>query len=355
MLPYFIVFINITIFGLIVDLSKHRVVKFIFSIFILFSFVSLYYYREYSIGADTLNYITIFQNIFEVDNVFDYSIDSNIEIGFSFIVYFLGLFNEDPFFIFAALTTLIYINLIYSIFRYKLSFTLFFSSLFCIFQIYFYSFNLLRQMLAISFLILAVSFLLDNKNKRFFVYSFLAFIFHYSSIFIFLFYYLYKFRYIIVRFWYITVFGAFLSLAILFRLVVGNFDKYSAYNSGDVITDSGGVLLNLFYFSVFFLAVFLKKYISNMRSEFYFFLTVYGFYISLSLYFFTASFLNQGIIRIALYFLWSSVFIILILIKNISDIYARTIVCFLYYIFLLCFTFYFLSNAGYDLMPYRFR
>lgn len=355
MLPYFIVFFSVSLFGFIIDFSKSRIIKVIFSIFALLCFLSLYYYREATIGTDTLNYIPIFQDIFDTTDIVDYSINYNIEVGFSAVVYFLGLFSQDYFFIFTCLTAIIYTNLIFSFYRYKLSFTLLFASFFSIFQIYFYSFNILRQAIALSFLILAVRFLLDNRNRHFFLFCFFAFLFHYSSIFILLFYFIYKFRDTLVRFWYFLVFGTFFLLSILFRLVIENFDKYAAYDEADAITDSGGILLNLFYIGIFFSAIYLKKYISVMRSEFNFFLAVYGFYIALSLFFLTASFLNQGMVRISLYFMWAATFILLILLRNIPNNNVRYIVNCCYYIFLVAFTVFFLSNAGYQILPYRFR
>lgn len=355
MLPYFFVFISVSIFGFLIDFSKSKIIKIFLSALVIFAFLPLYYYRDYGIGTDTLNYIPIFQDIFQAKNIIEYSIDYNIEIGFAFTVYMLSLISQDYFFIFTCLTAVVYINLISSLHKYNLSFALFLPSMFCVFQLYFFSYNIIRQMVAVSFLMLAVSHLLRNNNKKFVIYCFLSFIFHYSSIFIFTFYFIYKFRYVLVRFWYLVVTGIILLLSILFNLVVGGFEKYSAYNVADSITDAGGLLLNSLYIILFLSAIYIRKYISYMRSEFYFFLALYGFYISLSIYFLTAPFLNQGMVRIATYFLWASVFIILIFIKNISNNYLRYIVCCLYYLFLVAFTYYFLSNANYELVPYRLR
>ena len=355
MTPYFIVFLSVSIFGFIIDFSKSKYIKIFSSFFILFAFLSLYYYRDYSIGTDTLNYVPIFEDIFIANNLLEYSAEFDIELGFTVVVYFLSLFSKDHFFIFVCLTSIIYINLIAAFYRYKLSSTLFFTSLFCIFPIYFYSFNILRQALALSFMILAVSFLLSNKNKHFFIFCFFAFLFHYSSIFVVLFYFIYRFRYELVKFWYVAVIGAFVIVYILFGYVVGSFDKYSGYSGVDDVTSPLGALLNLFYMSIFFISIYLRKYISFLKSDFHFFLATYGFFVSLSLYFTVSAFLNQGMVRASLYFMWPSIFLILIIIKNIININVRYIVSCCYYLFLFSFTAYYLSNAGAEVVPYRFR
>ncbi len=355
MIPYLIVFFTVSVFGFIIDFVKSQYVKLLALFFTLITFLSLYYYRDYNIGTDTLNYVPIFEDVFRTNNLLEYTVISGIEFGFTAAVYFLSLFSKDHFFIFVTLTAIIYINLLAAFYRYKLSATLFFASLFCVFPAYFYSFNILRQMIALSFVILAVSFLLREKNKHFFLFCFLAFSFHYSSIFVVLFYFIYQFRYLIVRFWYFAVFGAFAVVYVFFGYIVSSFDKYSGYAGVDEVTSPVGTLLNLFYISIFFIALYLKKYISFLKSDFYFFLATYGFFVSLSLYFMLADALNQGMVRASLYFIWPAVFLVLIIIKNIFNINMRYIVSCLYYLFLFSFTAYYLSNAGPEVVPYRFR
>ena len=355
MVPYFFVFISISIFSLFIDFSKSKFIRFFLYLLILFVFISLYYFRQSSIGTDTLNYIPIFQDIIRSHNVVEYSFDKNIEIGFSVAVYFLSLFYNNYFFIFAGLTSIVYINLIVAINNFKLNNVLFFASLFCVFQIYFYSFNILRQAIALSFVILAVSYLLKNNNKKFLILCSMAFLFHYSSIFVFLFFFVYKFREKIAKYWYISVFGSLFVLDFLFNFLITSYDKYNVYDVADDITSSGGIFINLFYILVFSFSVYVKKKIFCMTTEFYFFLALFGFYISLTLFFLTSPFLNQAMVRISLYFSWSSVFIILIIFKNIRNSNMRYIINCCYYIFLFAFTTYFLSNAGYEVVPYRFR
>lgn len=355
MIPYLIVFLGVSIFGFIIDFFKSQYIRLFALFFILIIFLSLYYYRDYNIGTDTLNYVPIFEDIFIANNILEYSAEFGIELGFTAVVYFLSLFSKDHFFIFVCLTAIIYINLIAAFYKYKLSSTLFFTSLFCVFPVYFYSFNILRQIIALSFVILAVSYLLREKNKRFLLFCFLAFLFHYSSVFVVLFYFIYKFRYLLVKFWYISVFGAFAVIYIFFGYIVGSFDKYSGYVGVDSVTSPVGTLLNLFYISIFFIALYLKKYISFLKSDFHFYLATYGFFVSLSLYFMVAASLNQGMVRASLYFMWPSIFLILIIIKNIFNINMRYIISCCYYLFLLSFTAYYLSNAGIEVVPYRFR
>lgn len=82
----------------------------------------MYYLRDYTIGTDTLNYIPIFESIFYLKYPIEYAIEYNIEIGFVVVVYILGQFTHNYFFIFTILTFLVYFNLIFSFSRYKLSY-----------------------------------------------------------------------------------------------------------------------------------------------------------------------------------------------------------------------------------------
>ena len=136
----------------------------------------MYYLRDYTIGTDTLNYIPIFESIFYLKYPIEYAIEYNIEIGFVVVVYILGQFTHNYFFIFTILTFLVYFNLIFSFSRYKLSYILYISSFFSTFAIYFYTYNILRQAIALSFALFAVRFLLDKKNNLFLLFCFFAFL-----------------------------------------------------------------------------------------------------------------------------------------------------------------------------------
>lgn len=355
MLPYLFVFLSVSILGLFIDFFKNKHIKFIFLILSLISFVSLYYLRDSSIGTDTSNYIPIFNSIINSQDVLQYSVDYNIEVGFSFFVYFISFFTSNPFFIFLLLTSIIYFNLLFSFSRYNLSYALYFASFFSLFSLYFFSFNILRQCLAISFLFVAITFLLDSRNKMFLLFCFFAFLFHYSSIFIFLFYFIYKFKKYIVAHWYFFIIFTYFSFKFVYAFIFSSFAKYASYDGDDGITKGNGILLTLFYLIVFVFSIFLNRMIKSNKKEYEFFVAIYIFYISLSLFFISSSFLNQGLVRVSLYFMWPVIFILLIILKNIKELQLRFIFNCLFWVFLLIFMVYSLMNAGLEVVPYKFR
>ena len=355
MLPYLVVFFGVSIIGLLIDFLKNQSIKIILLFISFIFFISLYYFRDVYIGTDTLTYIYIFESIAEAGSVWDYSISYDIELGFSFFVYFISIFTTNPFIIFLLLTSVIYFNLLFSFVRYNLSFALYFASFFSLFSLYFFSFNILRQCLAISFLFVAVSYLLQRKNKMFLFFGFMAFLFHYSSILIFSFYLIYKFRKFIIDHWYFFIAITYISFQFIYSFILGSFDKYAGYDSGDDVTKPNGILLTFFYLIIFIFSLIAKNMIKINKKEYEFFVAVYIFYIALTLYYISSTFLNQGLVRISLYFMWPVIFILLILFKNIKDVQLRFFFNFLFWVFLLIFMVYSLINAGFETVPYKFR
>lgn len=355
MIEYIFVFIVVGFLGFLADLSNHALLKKFFLIFLIFAFLPMYYLRDYTIGTDTLNYIPIFESIFYLKYPIEYAIEYNIEIGFVVVVYILGQFTHNYFFIFTILTFLVYFNLIFSFSRYKLSYILYISSFFSTFAIYFYTYNILRQAIALSFALFAVRFLLDKKNNLFLLFCFFAFLFHYSSLIILLYYFLYKYRKIIVGKWFVF-FPCFIIFPFfVFNFLVGVFDKYLAYATSDNISDGSGILLKIFYIFTLFLIIYLRKFIIKNKTEYDFFISVYMVFVSLILFFELSGLFNQGLVRLALYFQWPILFVFLIVLINIQDRNLRYTCNFLFFSFLVFFTTYLLSNYGYEVVPYRMR
>lgn len=355
MLNYILVFVIVCFLGAFADFIKNKIFKRVVLFFLIISFLPLYYLRDYSIGTDTLNYIHIFDAVFNIESPFDYSVDYNIEIGFVYLVYLISIFTTNYSTVFTVFTFLIYFNFVYSFLRYNLNYALYIASFFNIFSVYFYTYNILRQVVALSFVFIAVRFLIEGKNKQYIFFSILAFLFHYSSIVVFLYYFLYKYRDTLINRWYIFLpFFIFIPF-LAFKYLLSMFDKYQVYAIADNISSGTGILLKLFYILILFLAIFFRSKITKYLKEYNFFTSIYLVYVSLLIFFELLGVLNQGLVRMALYFQWSAIFILLIILINIKDVKVRYITNFIFFIFLFCFTVYQLSNYGYELVPYRGR
>ena len=70
----------------------------------------------------------------------------------------------------------------YVIFQYRKKLNVFLASFIFLFNFFLVSFNIMRQFIAISFVSLAIYYLLKNKNKQFFIYIFIGFLFHKTAV-----------------------------------------------------------------------------------------------------------------------------------------------------------------------------
>nr|WP_309575656.1 EpsG family protein [Moraxella osloensis] len=355
MLNYILVFLIVCFLGTVADLIKNKILKSVVLFFLVISFLPLYYLRDYSIGTDTLTYIYIFETIFDTKNPFDYAIDYSIEVGFVYLVYLISIFTTNYFTIFTVFTFLIYFNFVYSFLKYNLNYALYIASFFNIFSVYFYTYNILRQVVALSFVFIAVRYLIEERNKKYIFFSVLAVLFHYSSIVVFLYYFLYRYRDSLISRWYIVLpFFIFIPF-LAFKYLLPMFDKYQVYAIADNVSNGTGILLKLFYILILVLAIFFRNKITKHLKEYNFFTSMYLVYVSLLVFFELLGVFNQGLVRMSLYFQYSAIFILLIILINIKDVRIRYIANLILFIFLFFYTIYQLSNYGYEVVPYRGR
>ena len=111
---------------------------------------------------------------------------TNLEIGFKLIDYFCLLFTKEPFMLF-VLTSLIILTLIFtSIYKEKNTNTMLSVLIFFLGGYFFGSLNLVRQYIAIGFILVGYHFLISENKKKvyigFSICAILAFLMHSSSI-----------------------------------------------------------------------------------------------------------------------------------------------------------------------------
>lgn len=139
--------------------------------------------RSNFVGTDTENYFILFTDRIDSWNFFEQPFLTllNFEPLFYFLQIILKLLNSD-FTVLLFITSTIIWTLIYlsSINRIKYFYHVIFFSLTLGFL--FFSFNGIRQSIALSFVFLSVNYLIGSKKKKFFLTIFVASLFHYSAI-----------------------------------------------------------------------------------------------------------------------------------------------------------------------------
>lgn len=184
----YIIYFFSTLLGVISDTFqfKTRNLIFLFNFFILFIIVSL----RYGIGPDYFHYEQIFlksKSLFEIDYLYFLQQENNIEYGYLFLQSIIKIFTDD-FSIFIILYNFIlFFFLLLGIkkFNHKnIQLFVFFTLL----HLYYISGH--RQAMAMVILYYNLSNLLDRRLLRFSLFSFLAFLFHRSSLIFFPLYFL---------------------------------------------------------------------------------------------------------------------------------------------------------------------
>lgn len=187
--------------------------------------------------------------------------------------------------------------------------------------IYNTSFNMVRQSIGLSFSILAISYLLNNNSKRFFIYSLIAFLFHWSAFILIIIYFIYKIlstkilhgsqKTVILVSLVIFMFSLIFLLPQLSNILqqiginnrltvfLNNFisDSYLSNNTADT----------LFFSVLLFMIYFYRKYFKEKDEDysFYLYLLILGI---ITMQF--GSFIEFGF-RLSFYFLYPVTFILL--------------------------------------------
>ena len=149
--------------------------------------------RHNTVGCDLIGYKESYENIkFSVVSICDVDFSSHYEIGYQLFSNIINLLISDNFNIFLLIVaTLVLVPVAYFIYEYStdivLSFVIYSSLI-----LYHFSFSGLRQAIAISLTILAISFLFKNNTKMYFLFTLLATSFHVTSIIFFIVYFFHR-------------------------------------------------------------------------------------------------------------------------------------------------------------------
>lgn len=181
MIIYVISFFFSLLFMRTAIFSKKGVVAIIYHIMAVLPPVFLLTFRSVDCGTDTINYTMLFNNI-EKEGLFAYVAGTRLEFLFASIMFGvkrMGLSIEYLFFISAILTILpIYIG---SLQIRKFGVNPLLPMAFFYLFFYQYSFNIVRQSIAMSFVFLSVVYLIQNKIRSSLLVMIIAVLFHYVA------------------------------------------------------------------------------------------------------------------------------------------------------------------------------
>ncbi len=177
MISYYLILFLVFIFGVIEQYDKkHK------KVFVVFLFVFLLVSLGASISrGDYYSYHYYFSDIDLSDPT------PKMELGFFYFSYLIKFFTEDSFYLFFYSSVLCFILKFFSLKRlnrisgYYFNYGYFFCLYFAIFLIYL-DIGSIRFAIATSFLLLALTYLLEGKNKKYYLLILLGMSFHMSVI-----------------------------------------------------------------------------------------------------------------------------------------------------------------------------
>ena len=173
-------FVTVTVFALLSDLIRNKLFDYFSVIVIVILLSVLSAGRDSSVGTDTETYIYYFSkyNFSLIDWV-----NFGVEPLFGWVVNICNYFNFDNYFWYFLIFALIFNGFMVSSI-YKLRNRTVLISLFLGFStLYFYSFNVVRQAIAISIFFYSLFFLVEGRVVRYVLLTIVASLFHYSALF----------------------------------------------------------------------------------------------------------------------------------------------------------------------------
>lgn len=326
MLVYWLIFIILSFFAFIeLELKKENKNILYCLIFILFVFISGF---RHDVGGDWSTYINYYDyfNNFVIENLLSLRILYH-DIGYFFINYVSNKLSLTIYFV-NLISSLIFC---YGLFKYCSMFERRFLAILSSYPYLFVvvSMGYTRQAIAIGLSLLAIEKLHKSNNKGFFIFILLAFIFHKSSLILFIIYFgsiivspsfIVKNKIQSILFFLFIVYVLFQSSDLLINKV----DHYFLYNY-----DSKGILyrISLLLVGTFITLIYLiinKNYSSQIRI-FYFNCIFVILFFSIS-YFLLPEKGDAAIDRFLLYFLFFNIFSLAVIPELFKQYFPSTFI-----------------------------
>ena len=223
-------------------------------------------FRDLSVGVDTELYYPIFKSISTQNSIWYIADAANTELFYLILGYVGKYVGGYPFFLFIC--QLLTISFIY-LFAFKLRQHVYLWLVMFLYFCYFYNFslNIMRQFVAISYVLYISIYLFSGKNKKYFFLSLFSLVFHTSamigSVFLYLIYELngasknnkyvlvpIYITLLVVLYFYFQNLGSILSL-----IQVGRFSEYIYYLSGDGSISATDFIYRFLFVLILYLSI----------------------------------------------------------------------------------------------------
>lgn len=237
MINYFILYFSVLSFSFFSKKSTGRNGILIILIILLM----FYSCRNYTVGTDTLNYVSHY--VYNYDR-YQYGFNNEVEIGYQYLDYLITKFTRNYFWLFFVCGAITIYSYLYIINKYANNF-IFSLFIYLFFGFYTFAFNGLRQGIAMAICFFALPYLLDKKALKYFVLIFLASLFHISSLIMFFIYFLIHFKIKLEYKMLITFLFSFLCSSYLISYFAEENSRYEAYTQSSEV--AGGYIVFLFY------------------------------------------------------------------------------------------------------------
>lgn len=221
--------------------KRQKILQIIFGLIGILILAGLAGVRNYNIGTDTLNYNNYFYAVRNYPNYIMYAKTMNyfygLEPAFSFLDYVCGYLFKSPHSLYFFSEFIICANVYTSLLKMHKHINVVLGWITFCFLFYTTTFNILRQSIAFSIVLLGIIYLFNGKKYKSFVCLFFACLFHISAIISFTIYImgclLYKVQNVRQRriFFYCFVFITILLPSVINKIYSLGFfnDKYSQY------------------------------------------------------------------------------------------------------------------------------
>lgn len=303
---YILFYFLVTFLGFISDFVRNKIVQRITLPSILFICATFSGLRSIDVGADTVNYVYIIDNL----EFYNFSLLEPLFLILNQVVnlVFNGSFRYTVMFlIVSGLTWLFFLR---GAREQDISIGILLLVLFGHMNVFFDQFNAIRQLLALSIVFFSIQYLINKSYKKFIFLIFVSSLFHYTAILGLTLIPIYLFK----KYWKAIILFSFFFLFLLsryaFEYVLLLNSKYDSYKDAELSNNyigNGVFLFNLLIFAFF---IFCKKYVrSEFRANYGFFLVVVAVAFSFQLSMFFNSIGGDVIVRVSYYYLLGYVFL----------------------------------------------
>lgn len=326
------------IFSLIYDLNKRNKILLLVLIVVMSLLPA---FRSIDVGTDTSNYVEMFQqfgssNFYEL---FEYP----TEKGYVLLNYFSSIFLSSFNSFFLLFYFLLFGNFIY-FFSKNSNFLSLSLLVFLTLGFYLSSFNIMRQMIAISVCLLSLRYVFNREFLKFTLMIILSSLFHTTALIFLLVYFVYKYS---DQFKYI-LFSSLILIYFIFKFymiyVLEFFNMSAGYSEFGENTGGGPTLI--FYMIMLVYFYYLGRSIEDKKYHFY--LNLFILCLCFIFLFFVFKVPLAGPMRLILYFSWSLCMLFPLSLKFFKIKSQQNFVLFLYCIALIL---YFIQSVYFEVTP----